>query len=96
MPISALSRLAACRCTRASTPKRHCRPRAAPAHLGQGYRSTVLRRLSSLGAQTAIACGPILQLDEALLAAAALPAISDVRPYAHAALGHLLEAAAQP
>jgi len=65
-------------------------------YLGQGYRLTVLRRLSSIGAQTAIAYGPILQLDEALFAAATLPAISDVRLYTHAALGQLLEAAAQP
>ncbi|MBD7924296.1 hypothetical protein [Xanthomonas bonasiae] len=62
---------------------------------GQGYRLTVLRRLSSIGAQTAIAYGPILQLDEALFAAAALPAISDVRLYTPAALGQLSGAAAQ-
>ncbi|AJC44622.1 hypothetical protein [Xanthomonas sacchari] len=65
-------------------------------YLGRGYRLTVLRRLSSIGAQTAVAYGPILQLDEALLACATLPAISDVRLYAHAALAQLLEAAAQP
>lgn len=63
-------------------------------YLGQGYRLTVLRRLSSIGTQTAIAYGPILQLDEALFAAATLPAISDVRLYAHAALGRLLGSAA--
>ncbi len=64
-------------------------------YLGQGYRLTVLRRLSSVGAQTTIAYGPILQLDEALFAAAALPAMSEVRLYAHAALGQLLGVAAQ-
>ena len=55
----------------------------------------MLRRLSSIGAQTASAYGPILQLDEALFAAAALPAMSDVRLYAHAALGQLSGVAAQ-
>ncbi|QNH17102.1 hypothetical protein HEP74_02243 [Xanthomonas sp. SS] len=64
-------------------------------YMGEGYRLTVLRRLSSVGAQTVIAYGPILQLDEALFAAATLPAMSDVRLYAHAALEQLLGVAAQ-
>ncbi|WP_369938850.1 hypothetical protein [Xanthomonas medicagonis] len=65
-------------------------------YLGQGYRLTVLRRLSCIGTQTAIAYGPILQLDEALFATATLPTVSDVRLYAPAALARWLEAAAQP
>lgn len=63
-------------------------------YLGQGYRLTVLRRLSGLGAQTAIAYGPILQLDAALFAGVEVPALSDVRLYAPAALQQLVDDAA--
>lgn len=63
-------------------------------YLGHGYRLTVLRQLCGVGAQTAIAYGPILQLDETLFAGP-VPAVSDVRMYAPAALQQLRRAAAE-
>ncbi|MDL5367191.1 hypothetical protein QSH18_16395 [Xanthomonas sp. NCPPB 2654] len=61
---------------------------------GQGYRLTVLRGLCTLGAQTTVVYGPILQLDETLFAPP-LPPVSDVRLYAHDALRRLQQAARQ-